>query len=133
MAALLGNLLCWHEEGISNAEWGERFYQWGVAAGISKGTLHTITFSMIEIARTLTWVGEDESGEDSAGGSYSPTKSKVRRVLSCSSSFSSLSTAVRRLSHLSSLSLSFTIPCRSAATRWRTSLGRTPCRSTSRR
>jgi|TARA_B110000208_G_scaffold177168_1_gene224127 hypothetical protein len=104
MAALLGNLLCWHEEGISNAEWGERFYQWGVAAGISKGTLHTITFSMIEIARTLTWVGEDESGEDSAGGSYSPTKSKVRRVLSCSSSFSSLSTAVRRLSHLSSLS-----------------------------
>lgn len=77
MAALLGNLLCWHEEGISNAEWGERFYQWGVAAGISKGTLHTITFSMIEIARTLTWVGEDESGEDSAGGSYSPTKSKI--------------------------------------------------------
>lgn len=78
MAALLGNLFCFHEEGISDAVWGERFYQWGVAVGISKGTLHTIVYSMLQIARSITWVGEDESqGASVPTGTYNPTKSKV--------------------------------------------------------
>jgi hypothetical protein len=77
MAALLGHLFCLHEEGISNAVWGERFYQWGVAAGISKGTLHTIVYAMLEIARTIPFVGDDESGSAAPTGTYNPTKSKV--------------------------------------------------------
>ena len=77
MAALLGNLFCFHTEGISNAVWGERFYQWGVAVGISKGTLHTIVYSMLEVARTVPFVGDDESGDDAPVGKYNPTKSKV--------------------------------------------------------
>ena len=61
MAGILGWLLVWHEEDISDGEWGERFYQWGVAAGISKPTMHTITASMIALARTLPWVSDDRS------------------------------------------------------------------------
>ena len=79
MAALLGNLLKLHEDGISDAEWGERFYQWGVAVGIAKGNLHTVVYAMMNIARSISWVGADEGvGEPArAGQSYSPTKTKL--------------------------------------------------------
>ena len=78
MPALLGHLLCWHEDGITDAEWGERFYQWGVAVGISKATLHTIAFSMLAVARTIPWVGPDTAGGEDSVGSYDPAKSRVR-------------------------------------------------------
>ena len=80
MAALLGNLLMWHEDGISDAEWGERFYQWGIAVGISKSNLHTIVYAMLNIARSITWVGEDDGTGSPARAtqSYSPTKSKLK-------------------------------------------------------
>ena len=78
MAALLGNLFSFHTEGVSDAIWGERFYQWGVAVGISKGTLHTIVYAMLETARLVPFVGDDESGGDAPVGKYNPTKSKVK-------------------------------------------------------
>jgi len=80
MAALLGWFLVWHEDQISDDVWGERFYQWGVAAGISKPTLHTITFAMLNIARELPWVLDTEPADASApvqDPAYSARKSKV--------------------------------------------------------
>jgi hypothetical protein len=78
MAALLGQCLCWYENGITDEEWGERIYQWGVAAGISKATLHTIAAVMIDLARTLPWIEDAPSsgGASGGGGSFKPGASR---------------------------------------------------------
>ena len=78
MAALLGQCLCWYENGITDEEWGERIYQWGVAAGISKATLHTIAAVMIDLARTLPWIEDAPSSGGASGGGGSFKKGASR-------------------------------------------------------
>ena len=128
IAALLGNLLCWHEDGITDAEWGERFYQWGVAVGISEASLNTITFTMLKLARSISWVGRDTATVTEPDTytttqkqawwmyeqyrSYNPKKSRVSMLLATDHTLTmpSLSLAHSPLSLSDILPLSRSLP-----------------------